>query len=165
MEKVYDGRLIKVYTKEVHLPNGVVKKYEMINHPGAVAILAFDKEDIILVRQNRPAVDKAMLEIPAGKLEVGEDPLDAAKREFSEETGYEAKSMRYLGAMLPSVGYTNEAIHLYLASDLSKGDMHLDEDEFLNVVYMNKNEFHQMVMNNEIEDAKTLVAYLKYLAL
>lgn len=165
MDKVYDGRLLKVYTKEVHLPNGVVKKYEMINHPGAVGILAFDGDDIILVRQNRPAVDKALLEIPAGKLEIDENPLDAAKREFSEETGYEAKSMRYLGAMLPSVGYTNEVIHLYLASDLSKGDMHLDEGEFLNVVYMNKNEFHQMVMNNEIEDAKTLIAYLKYLAL
>ena len=164
-ELIYKGKAFDVYKKDVLLPNGMVVKYDVIEHNGAVGILAFIDDNVILVKQNRPAVDRILLEIPAGKIEDKEDPLTCCKRELEEETGFKANKYIYLGEFYPSVGYTNEVIYLFLATDLEKGNMHLDPLEFLDLVYMNKNEFHKKIMNNEIQDSKTIIAYLKYCSL
>ncbi len=159
---LYNGKYIQVVNCKSKLPNGKTHDYEVVKHPGAVAIIAIKDNHIILVKQNRPAIEKEIIEIPAGKLEPNEEPLDAALREFAEEAGYQAGKTVYLGHIYPSCGYTNEVIHLFLFDELIPCEMNLDPDEFLDVLHIELSEFEDMILNNDITDAKTLAAYFKY---
>lgn len=160
--RVYTGKIIKVRVDEVQLDDGRVTVREVCEHPGGVAVLPLlPNGDVILVRQYRYPYRAELLEIPAGKLEGGEAHLDCGIRELSEETGYRAGRMDYLGCMYPSAGYLNEKLHIYLARDLTAGEAHPDEGEHLAVEVLPLSELLRRVMADEIHDAKTMVAAMK----
>lgn len=160
---IYRGKIINVRCDEAELPDGRPCKREMIEHPGGASVLCVHEGKAALVRQFRYAYGEALLEIPAGKLERGEDPMLAAKRELEEETGLTAESLRRIFTLYPTPGYTNEKIYIYEAVNVKKGQQHLDEGEFLNVVYLPVEEAVRMVKEGEICDAKTIVALQHYL--
>lgn len=160
---IYDGKIVHLMLDDIELPNGNKAKREYITHPGGAAILAFDDENnIFLVRQYRYAYHEVLWEIPAGKLEKGEDPLCSAARELEEEIGMKAKSIEPYGIVYPSPGYTGENLYIYKATGLVKTAMHLDDDEFLNVYKVPFEKAVEMVMSGEIKDSKTCYAILKY---
>jgi len=161
-ERVFDGIILHIDHLTNRLPNGKLAKREVARHIGAAAVLPVDADgNVYLVRQFRSPVDRVLLEIPAGKLDYkGEDRLEAAKRELREETGLTAGSWTHLNDMLSTVGFCDECISLFLARDLQSGDCDPDEDEFLNVVRLPLSEAVDMVMNNEINDAKTISALM-----
>ncbi|MBR0262013.1 MAG: NUDIX hydrolase [Selenomonadaceae bacterium] len=161
-ESVFDGVLLHVRRDEVELPNGHKSVREWIKHPGASAIIPLLPDNqIILVRQFRFPIGKVTLEIPAGKLDKeGEDPIECAKRELSEETGYTAGKIWKLTTIATTVGFSNEYIHLYAASDLTAGKIHPDSDEFINVVKIPLTAALQMVESGKIFDAKSAVSIL-----
>ena len=162
VENIYDGKVIKVRKETVLLPDGKTAKRELIAHNGGVGVLAVTKDgDVLMVNQYRIAAKSMMLEIAAGKLEEGEEPLECGKRELIEETGYEGGKFTYLGTYYATPGYCEEKLTLYLAEDLKWVGQHLDDGEFLNVKTYKLNELYNMVMNNEIHDAKTAIAILK----
>ena len=162
-DTVYNGKLLHVYKDFVKLPNGRTTTREYIKHVGAACVVAVDENGCVLIeKQFRYPFDCVVTELPAGKLDgKDEPPLDAAKRELREETGYTAGDWKYLGAYYPSVAYTDEVIHMFLAQDLKKGEQELDSDEFLNVEAVPFGELLQLVMDNEIPDGKTQTAVLK----
>ncbi len=158
---VYRGKIINVRRDAVVFPDGKESSREIVEHRGAVAIAAVDNAGYIyLVRQYRYAFDEELLEIPAGKLEAGEENTqkEAAIRELREETGLTADSVEYLGVIYPSVGMLTERIHLYLARGLTQGEMDLDEDEYLHVERIPVSQIEEMVRHGEIRDAKTICA-------
>ena len=161
-EPVFDGVLLHVRKDEVELPNGNKAVREWIKHPGAAAIIPLLPDNqIILVRQFRYPVGKVTLEVPAGKLDkIGEDPIECAKRELSEETGYTAGKIWKLTTIATTVGFSDEYIHLYAASDLTAGKIHPDSDEFINVVKIPLTAALQMVESGKIFDAKSAVSIL-----
>lgn len=161
-QPVFDGVLLHVKKDEVELPNGNKAVREWIEHPGASAVIPLLPDNqIILVRQFRYPVGKVTLEVPAGKLDkVGEDPIECARRELSEETGYSAGKIWKLTTIATTVGFTNEYIHLYAASDLKAGELHPDSDEFINVVKVPLTAALQMVETGKIFDAKSAVLIL-----
>ena len=159
---IYNGKVINVRCDDVLLPNGNTSKREIVEHRGGVGIIPFDGEYIYLIEQYRYAFKKELIEIPAGKREYDEKPIETAKRELYEEIGATAKDFIYLGEYLPTVGYCEEIIYLYLAKNLKISNrLHLDPDEFLNVKKYTYKEALEMVKNNEIKDAKTVIAILK----
>ena len=156
---IFKGKIIELEVQDVQLPNGEESKREIINHPGAVAVVTFTQEGkLILVKQFRKALEKAIAEIPAGKLEVGEDPLECAKRELEEETGVMAKTWTKLHSFYTSPGFANEIVHVYLAEDLEIGQLNMDEDEFVERIDVTMDEANQMILSEEIHDAKTIYA-------
>ena len=160
---VYDGKIFRIIVDRVELPNGRTSTREVVCHHGGVAILPItEKNEVIMVKQFRYPYMEAILEIPAGKLNKGEDPFTAGKRELREETGAVAKKYENLGVMYPSPGYTSEKISLYAATGLEFFEQNLDDDEFLNVVRMPFDEALNMVLSGEITDGKTQIAILKY---
>lgn len=163
---IYEGKIITVRVDDARLPNGAVAKREVVEHPGGVCIAALtDKEELLFVRQFRYPYAEVIPELPAGKLERGEDPLPAGKRELAEETGAVAAAYRSLGQLYPSPGYCGEIIHLYLATGLTFGASHPDDDEFLQAERIPLQKAVEMVLTNEIKDAKTQAAVLKVAAL
>lgn len=161
-ENVFDGVLLHVYKDDIELPNGHKSVREYIKHQGAVCVVPVtDKMEVIAVKQYRYPIGRVTIEIPAGKLDAGEEPLEAAKRELSEETGVECADIEYMGGLYPSVAYTDEIIHMYVAKNLVYGQAHTDDDEFLNVVKIPLKDFVQMVMDGKIQDSKTMAAILK----
>lgn len=161
--RVYDGSIVKLDVDEVVLENGKFSSREVVRHPGGAAVLAVDdNEDLFFVRQFRYPYGEEMIEIPAGKLNEGEDPLTCAKRELLEETGLVAEKWEKIGAFRPSPGYTSETIHLYIARELSEREQHLDDDEFLDVVKFNAIKAMRLIEKGEITDAKTVIAIYKY---
>ena len=161
-EVKYTGSILRVRRDTVELQNGDTAFREVVDHTGGVGILALTPEGTVpMVRQFRYPFMGETLEIPAGKLEAGEDPLECAVRELSEETGYTAGRFVSLGSLLPSPGYCAETLYIYLALDLKPGRAHLDEDEFLNVEHYTLPKLHEMCMSGELTDAKTVLAILK----
>ena len=157
-EMKFDGRLIKV-TFDVADVNGKEAWREVVHHPGASAIVVIDDQGrIVMERQFRYALDRGLLEIPAGKLDGAEDPLHCAKRELEEETGYKASEWISLGAIATSPGFCNEVIHLYVAKGLSKGETNWDDDEYVELEYYTFDELMEAIRKEEIKDAKTLAA-------
>lgn len=161
-ELKYDGRIVKLYSDTVLLENGKNTSREVIKHPGGVCVVALTEDnDVLFVRQFRYPHGKVLLEIPAGKLEYGEAHRDCGLRELKEETGCTCDSFEYLGNLLPTPAYDTEVIHMYLARGLHSGEQHLDDNEFLEVEKIPLDIAVEMIMNNEISDAKTQVAILK----
>lgn len=159
---MFQGRIITVLLDTAGLPDGGTAQREVVLHPGGVAVLALDEADnVALVRQYRYPLHGLLLELPAGKLDPGEDHRPAALRELSEETGLEAGELTYLGHIYASPGFCDEALHMYLARDLTLARQHLDEDEFLDVVTMPFDTLVEQVMSGEITDAKTVATVLK----
>ncbi len=157
---IYSGKVVNLRCDEVLLENGKPGKREIVEHPGGAAILCEKEGKIVLVRQYRYAYGEELLEIPAGKLNRGEEPLSAAMREFEEETGLVAGKMTLLFRLYPSPGYTNEIIYIYLAEEVREGKQHLDEDEFLSVVLLPLKEAKKLCEEGKITDSKTLTAIL-----
>ncbi|QSX08912.1 NUDIX hydrolase [Alkalibacter rhizosphaerae] len=154
----YKGIIVDLHIKDVRLPNGKMAKREIVTHPGASAVLALDEGELILIRQFRKPVETELLEIPAGKLDPGEDPKDCAFRELEEETGYRALSMEKVGLIHTSPGFSNEVIHLYFTDDLIEGTLNRDEDEFMGVERIPLKELSSYLVEGKITDAKTLAA-------
>ena len=162
-KRVYDGKIIKVDVFDLIIEGRKVKR-EIIKHPGAAAMLAFDEKDrIILVRQHRYP-HGYVLEIPAGTLEKGESPKACALREIQEETGYKAKRMIHLVTYYPSVGYNTETIHCFVASGLTQVKKKLDTDEFITVKKMELPKLLKMIKAGKIVDSKTICAVMIYAA-
>ncbi len=161
-KEIYDGKVVKLRVEDVELPNGKKAKRELISHPGGVGIIAVDEDkNVLMVEQYRIAFRSMLKEIPAGKLEYGEDPLECGMRELEEETGMTAREYVHLGEYYPTPGYDEERINVYLARGLKKTHQHLDEGEFLNVSKVPLDELYKEVMDNKIHDAKTAIAILK----
>lgn len=161
-EKIYDGKILHVERWQVTCPDGQTAPREIVLHNGAAAVVpVFDDGTTILVRQHRVAIDRVTLEIPAGKLDgPDEDPLDCAVRELGEETGLTAEKMTLLTSLFTTPGFCTEKIAIYLATGLSQGSMHLDDDEFLGLVRMPLEDAVGMVMRGEIRDGKTICGLL-----
>ena len=156
--EIYHGRIIAVQVDTVSLPNGNTSTREVVRHPGGVGILALDDEGCaVLVEQYRYVFDRTLLEIPAGKLEPGEDPVAGALRELKEETGAVPDTFLPMGVTLPSPGCLSERLYLFLAKGLHMESQQLDEDEFLNVERIPFNEMVHRVMDGEIEDSLSLI--------
>lgn len=160
--EVYAGRIIRVRRDEVLLPGGGHGLREVVEHPGGVAVFAMDDEDrVIMVRQFRYPMGEVVLELPAGKLEPGEDPRDSGLRELAEETGLEPRTFLSMGCSYSSPGILAEKIHLYFAKDLVQGPVHPDDGEFLEVIRVPYDQLMDMVAQGEIKDGKTLAGILK----
>lgn len=159
---IHEGKIITVTEDIVELENGCEAVREVVHHSGGVCVLALtDENEIIFVNQFRYPFEDVLLEIPAGKLNASEDPLECGKRELKEETGVAAAEYIFLGEMYPTTAYLTERIHIYLARGLDFSSQNLDEDEFLDVVRIPFEKAVEMIINNEIPDAKTQVAILK----
>ena len=160
-EQVFDGTMLKVRRDTVRLPDGSQGTREYIRHPGAVAVVPlFDDGRILLERQFRYPHCREFIEVPAGKLEAGEPHLETAKRELLEETGYTAKEWSRVGVIHTAIAYTDEAIEIFLARKLSRGERKLDQGEFLETLVVPFDEAISMIRDGRITDAKTVAALL-----
>lgn len=166
-EKIFEGKVISLQVDEVELPDGNRSKREIIKHPGAVAVIAVTEENkILMVEQYRKALERSLVEIPAGKLEKGEDPVDSACRELEEETGYECEKMEHLTSFYTSPGFADEIVHLYFAHGIRKKEnpAGVDEDEFVELYELSLEEAVEYMKEGKIRDAKTAYA-IQYLQL
>ena len=161
-ETVYEGIIVNIRQDKARLTDGRITGREVIEHPGGVAVFALDEEErVILVRQFRYPVGEVVLELPAGKLEKGEDPRDSGLRELEEETGLRPGTFLSMGCSFSSPGILEERIHLFFAKDLVQGPSHPDDGEFLEIVRVPYTELMDMVRRGEIDDSKTLAGILK----
>ena len=161
-ELIYDGKILKLTRDTAMLENGETAYREVVHHSGGVCVLPLDdKGNVLFVKQFRYPFETVLLEIPAGKREPGEDPLECGIRELSEEVGATAEEIIPLGKLYPTVAYNTEIIYMYLARGLSFHNQHLDADEFVDVVKIPLKEAYEMVMRDEIPDSKTQIAILK----
>ena len=162
----YKGKIVNMRVDEALLPNGATALREVVEHPGGVCVAALtDERELLFVRQFRYPYGEVVCELPAGKLEHGEDPLLAGMRELQEETGATAATFTSLGKLYPTPGYCGEIIHLYLAEGLTFGECNPDDDEFLEAERIPLDEAVKSVLNGELPDAKTQVLVLKVAAL
>lgn len=159
-EPIFQGQIISLQVDTVRLPDGREATREIVKHPGAVAVLALlgDKEKMLVVEQYRKPLNKSQVEIPAGKLDPGEDPMDAARRELEEETGYRCASLRHLSSFYTSPGFADELLHLYIAEGLERGQANPDDDEFLECSAITLEEAERLIREAHISDAKTVLA-------
>lgn len=159
---IFEGRIFTVHTDDVRLPNGETSVREVVDHQGGVCVAALDESDrLYFVRQFRYAYHRELLELPAGKLEKGEDPFEAMKREQREETGTLAENYVFLGEVYPTPGYCSEIIRLWACRVTGYCETDLDEDEFVEVEKIPIGQAVEMVMDNRLTDAKTQIAVLK----
>jgi ADP-ribose pyrophosphatase len=165
-ERVYTGRVVNLDLDTVRFPDGSTGELEMVRHPGAAAVLpvldGFDRPDptVILIRQFRHAADGFIWEIPAGRLDAGETPEDCARRELAEETGYRAEQYRQLTTIYTTPGFTDERIHLFIASGLTEGEHRREADEFMELHRLRWSEVLAKAAAGEIPDGKTLATIL-----
>lgn len=163
-EVIYNGKIIRLEKDKVLCPNGKESYREVVRHNGGSAILCVTKnEEVLLIKQFRYPYDTVLYEIPAGKLELGEDPYDAAIREFEEETGNKTDKLEFLGKIYPTCGYVSEILYLYLATDFKQTQTHFDEDEFIETEIIPISKVKEMILSGEIVDAKTICAISYYL--
>ena len=161
-ELAYTGTVLKIYKDRMEFSNGNHEDWDFIHHDGAAAVIpVMDDGKILMVTQYRNALERDTLEIPAGKLDMGEDTAAAAHRELAEETGLRCGKLEFLGNFYPSVGFLDENLRMYLATELSQGETHPDDDEFVNTVKMPFDDAVKLIMNGEIKDGKTIAAILK----
>ena len=162
-KEIFNGRVIRVTLDKVQLEDGTTSTREVVHHHGGACVLPVDADgNVRMVRQFRYALGEELWELPAGKLEAGEDPFEAAKRELSEECGLTADTYTELGVVYPTVGYDSERIYLWAAEGLHTVGQHLDAGEFLDVVKMPFAQALGLVMDGTIKDSKTQIALLKY---
>lgn len=162
--EIYQGRILTLREEIVSLPDGKEGRREIVSHPGAVAVVVETEQGIVLVRQYRKALEDSLWELPAGKLDPGEEPEEAAIRETYEETGYKAGKLNLLTCLYTSPGFADERIYLYAAEELKLGRAHPDPDEYLEVRVFPKAELKGKLLAGEIRDAKTLAGLLLYFA-
>lgn len=161
-ETKFDGRIVRIETDTVELANGKTAYREVVRKNGGVCVVPLTEDnEVILVNQFRYPYGEVVKEVPAGKMESNEDPLVCGLRELSEETGYTAGNVVSLGVFYPSPGIMDEILYMYLATDLKKGEVHLDEDEFLTSEKLPLEKAVQMILNGEMPDGKTQTAILK----
>ena len=157
----YSGKIFNIYTENVTLPNGNTTNLNILRHPGAAAMVALtDNREIILIKQYRHAVMDYIWEIPAGTLDPNETPLVCAQRELIEEAGVAAKKWDKLGEIIPVPGYSDERIHIFLATDLQKAEQNLDKDEVLEVHRFGFSEVFSMIRTGRILDGKSITGIL-----
>lgn len=160
-EKVYEGKVINLRVDTVELPNGNTSTREIVEHPGGVGVIPInDANEVLMVRQFRKPIDNMCLEIPAGKLNKGEDPYACGVRELEEETGFKARKIVPLGKFYSTPGFTDELLHIYMATGLYQGTLNPDEDEFVEVEAIPLEKLYQMVLQGEVRDAKSIIAIL-----
>ncbi len=160
-EQKFSGRLIDLYLDQVKLPNGETSTREWIDHPGAVCLIPILPDgNICLIRQYRYGPGAEFIEIPAGKLDADEDPLDCAHRELEEETGYRANKLTFLTNIHPAIGFSNEKMWMYLAEDLVESITNLDQDEFLELLPTPLEDAMNWVWSGKITDVKTIIGIL-----
>lgn len=157
-EMIYEGKIINLRRDKVEVINGTSYREIVEHNGGAVLIGVTGDKKILMVRQYRKAAGKVMFEVPAGKIDPGEDPMTTASRELKEETGYTPTEVKYLAKFYPSVGYSMEVLYLYLCTGLIPGETHFDDNEALDIEEWDVDELHEMVLKGEIDDAKTLIA-------
>lgn len=161
-KEIFKGKVFTVHVDDIELPDGSKSFREVVEHSGGVCVAAItDEDELFFVRQFRYPYGRELLELPAGKLEKGEDPLTAGERELQEECGVTAEEIIPMGTVYPTVAYCSEVIHLYAAKNLKKTSQNLDEGEFLSVEKIKIKEAAEMVMNGEISDSKTVALVLK----
>ena len=161
-EQIYKGHVVSLKKDTVLCPNGEQSLREIITHRGGVAILVKVDDKFIIEKQFRYALGKEIYELPAGKLEADEEPLEAAKRECLEETGYKPLEMIHLGDMSPTCGYSTEIIHFYYCPKSIKAERHLDSDEVIDLMYLSLEEIEQMIKEDQIIDSKILAVLTLY---
>lgn len=160
-DRIYTGKVISLKVDTVEVPNQGYKKREIVEHGGAVGIVAITNDNkVVLVKQFRKPIESIIWEIPAGKLEIGENPKECAIRELKEETGYTAQNIKLIHKFYTSAGFSNEKLYIYLATDLTPGESQLDDGENLDVHEIDIEEAYNMVIKNDIEDAKTSIGLL-----
>ena len=161
-QRLFTGKIINLCLDKALMPDGTTANRELVQHPGGVSVAALtENNEIYMVRQFRYPYQEILLELPAGKLERGENPFEAVKREQREETGTTAEEYRYLGEVYPTPGYVDETIRLWACRVKARGEMDLDDDEFLEVEKIPLQKAVEMVLQNEIRDAKTQIGILK----
>lgn len=164
-EKIYEGTIINLRRDKVTAQGGTSYR-EIIEHNGGAVIAALTEDKkLVMVRQYRKPADKVMLEVPAGKIDPGEMPLEAAVRELKEETGYTASKVEFLTEFYPSVGYSEERLYLYLCTGLTPGETCFDENEAIDIEEIDLDRLFKMAMSGELDDAKTIIAILMVKAL
>lgn len=164
-EKIYEGAIINLRRDKVTVQDGTSYR-EIIEHNGGAVIAALTEDKkLVMVRQYRKPAGKVVLEVPAGKIDPGEKPMEAAVRELKEETGYTAAKVEFLSQFYPSVGYSEEILYLYLCTGLIPGETSFDENEAIDIEEIELDKLFKMAMSGEIEDAKTLIAILMLKAL
>ena len=160
-KEIYKGKIIDVDLLTVELPNGKEAPREIVYHPGASVVIPIsDDGQLYMVRQFRKPLDKECIEIPAGKLDPGEDPAHCAKRELKEETGLDAEKLKHIVSIHSSPGFSNEVLHMYVAMGLKEGESCADEDEFISSEKIHVDKLVRMVLNHEITDSKTVIGIL-----
>jgi ADP-ribose pyrophosphatase len=154
---LHQGRVFRLVGEKYTLDNGVTSDMDFIQHPGAAAMVPMlNQTEVVLIKQYRHAIREFIWEIPAGTLDPRESPINCAKRELIEEIGYSANDWHQLGTITPLPGYSDERIHIFLASDLRTAEQHLDEDEMINVKVIKFDEALKMILKGEISDGKTI---------
>jgi ADP-ribose pyrophosphatase len=157
-EPIFQGKIITLQVDTIELPEGKTATREIVRHPGAAAVLALHEDRMLVVEQYRKPMEKFQIEIPAGKLDPGEDPIVCAGRELEEETGFRAATLKPISAFYTSPGFADEKLYLYLAEGLERGAMNPDEDEYLRVDAITLEEALAYIEVGRISDAKTILA-------
>ena len=160
-ERIYEGKILNLRRDKVHVKDNKTSYREIVEHNGGVALAAVTPEGkMVMVRQFRKAAEKAVLEVPAGKIEMSEDHRLTAERELKEETGYSAGTIKFITSFYSSIGYSTEVIYLYYATDLTPGETEFDDNEAIEILEYDLPELKRMIFSGEIEDSKTIAAIL-----